>query len=444
MRSELKKSRNSFTTVHTTTENTHYMNVIGVVLGGGTGSRLQPLTVSRSKPAVPLAGKYRLVDVPISNCIISNIKKIYLLTQFNSGSLHHHIQSTYQFDQFTDGYVQLLAAEQTPQSPDWFQGTADAVRQSMHHLANSYPDIVVILSGDQLFRMDFQQLIRQHMKNRADVTISTTAIVREEAAELGILKVNDDQRVTHFVEKPGHKGLTRDLLAPMFHDRYLASMGIYVFNYPILEELLATNCGADFGRHIIPRAIESHKVYSEVFDGYWKDIGTIRSFWKANLELTHRDPPFSFYDDNAPIYTRPRFLPPSQLDNCTFEDCLLSEGVVITGSEVCRSVIGLRSIINEGSSISHSILMGNDYFETTENRHHTIPLGIGRNCRIENAIIDKNVRIGENVTISPFGLEECSTDLYWVKDGIIVVPKGVTIPDSTIIGGLPSPAGRQY
>ncbi len=427
----------------TPTENTHHMNVIGVVLGGGTGSRLQPLTSSRSKPAVPLAGKYRLVDVPISNCIISNIKKIYLLTQFNSGSLHHHIQSTYQFDQFTDGYVQLLAAEQTPQSPDWFQGTADAVRQSLHHLANSHPDIVVILSGDQLFRMDFQLLIKQHLEHRADVTISTTPVMREEAAELGILKVNDDQRVTHFVEKPGNKGLTRDLLAPMLHDKYLASMGIYVFNYPVLKELLSVNSGADFGRHIIPHAIESHSVYSEVFDGYWKDIGTIRSFWKANLELTHRDPPFSFYDDDAPIYTRPRFLPPSQLDDCRFEDCLLSEGVVITGAELYRSVIGLRSIINEGSSISHSILMGNDFFEAKKRCHNKTPLGIGRNCRIDNAIIDKNVRIGRNVTISPHGLEEGSTDLYWVKDGIIVIPKGVTIPDHTVIGHSPSSTKRQ-
>jgi glucose-1-phosphate adenylyltransferase len=416
------------------------MNVIGVILGGGTGSRLQPLTISRSKPAVPLAGKYRLVDVPISNCISSNIKKIYLLTQFNSGSLHHHIQATYQFDQFTDGYVQLLAAEQTPQSPDWFQGTADAVRQSMHHLANSSPDIVVILSGDQLFRMDFQQLIARHLEHKADVTIGTTPVIREEAAELGILKVNDDHRVTHFVEKPGNTGLTRDLQAPMLHDKYLASMGIYVFKYPVLEELLSKNYGADFGRHIIPKAIDSHKVYSEVFHGYWKDIGTIRSFWKVNLELTHRDPPFSFYDNDAPIYTRPRFLPPSQLDSCTFEDCLLSEGVVITGSEIYRSVIGLRSIINEGSTISHSILLGNDYFETDVKRRNRIPLGIGRNCRIENAIIDKNVRIGQNVTLSPHGLEECSTDLYWIKDGIIVVPKGVTIPDHTVIGTFSSPA----
>ncbi|KJR99240.1 MAG: hypothetical protein VR65_17765 [Desulfobulbaceae bacterium BRH_c16a] len=410
------------------------MKIIGVVLGGGTGSRLKPLTVRRAKPAVPLAGNYRLVDVPISNCINSSIFKIYLLTQYKSASLHHHIQSTYQFDQFSKGFVQLLAAEQTPESKEWFQGTADAVRQSMHYLASSEPDLVVILSGDQLFRIDFQLVIAEHVECNADVTVCTTPVAKSEAADLGIVQVNGNGRIGKFVEKPGLLGLTAELCVPLIEEKYLASMGIYVFNFAALTDLLEKNPGADFGHHIIPEAIHTHRVFSYIFDGYWKDIGTIGSFWQANLELTGSRPRFSLYDADSPIYTRPRFLPPSQIHSCIMKDCLVSEGVTIDAAKISRSVVGLRSVIRSGSTISESIVMGNDFFEPKDGPPSGIPLGIGRNCRIERAIIDKNVRIGDNVSISPYDMEELSTDLYTVRDGIIVIPKGVNLPANTVIG----------
>lgn len=407
------------------------MQIIGVILGGGVGSRLKPLTVLRAKPAVPLAGKYRLVDVPISNCINSGITKIYMLTQYNSGSLHHHVQSAYKFDAFTRGFVRLLAAEQTPESGEWFQGTADAVRQSMHHLESVHPDIVVILSGDQLFRLDFKQVISEHQENGADITVATTPVEREDAGDFGILKVDEKKRITHFVEKPGLSGLTPDLLAPGLDDQFLASMGIYVFNYKVLEEVLQENSGTDFGSHILPEALKTHRVFSYVFSGYWKDIGTIGSFWRTNLELTEKNGKFTFYDSSAPIYTRPRFLPPSELYETTLDDCLISEGVKIKNSNIQRSVIGLRAIIHEGTKIKNSVIMGNDYYEQNGEDPETIPLGIGKNCMIENAIIDKNVRIGDNVHISPFGLKEQTTPLFTVKDGVIVIPKGVVLPPNT-------------
>lgn len=413
------------------------MNVIGVILGGGTGSRLKPLTVLRAKPAVPLGGKYRLVDVPISNCINSGIYKIYMLTQYNSGSLHYHVQSAYKFDAFTRGFVRLLAAEQTPDSKEWFQGTADAVRQSMHHLSSSRPDIAVILSGDQLFRMDFQHVINQHIQKKADITICTTPVNRKDAHSLGILKTQKDSRITCFVEKPGPDELDESMRAPSQQEMYLASMGIYVFNFSALEELLAQNLDIDFGNHIIPQAIQSHRVFGYIFEGYWKDIGTIGSFWKTNLELTGQSPVFSFYSKKSPIYTRPRFLPPSQLYASTFEDCLLTEGVKISRAHIKKSVVGLRSIINEGAHISNAVIMGNDYYDYQQNTHSETPLGLGKNCRIDSAIIDKNVCIGNNVSISPHGLGETSTQNYTVRDGVIVIPKGTYLPDDTVIGSFP-------
>ena len=410
------------------------MKIIAVVLGGGTGSRLKPLTVRRAKPAVPLAGNYRLVDIPISNCINSNIFKIYLLTQYKSASLHHHIQSTYQFDQFSKGFVQLLAAEQTIDSKKWYQGTADAVRQSLHYLAASDPDLVVILSGDQLYRIDFQQVISEHLARNADVTVCTAPVRRDEAADLGILAADDCGRVTDFLEKPGIAGLSELFSLGGLHDgKYLASMGIYVFNFAVLNDLLKENGDTDFGHHLIPKAIHTHRVYSYIFSGYWKDIGTIRSFWQASLELTRKRPLFSMYDEEAPMYTRPRFLPPSQIHGCTMEQCLISEGVVVSAAGIRGSIIGLRSIIGSGSTVTDSIIMGNDFFETKHNLS-SVPLGIGTNCRIEKAIIDKNVHIGNNVVVSPSNMVERNTDLYTVKDGIIVIPKGVCLPDNTILG----------
>lgn len=410
------------------------MNVIGVILGGGAGSRLKPLTILRAKPAVPLAGKYRLVDVPISNCINSGIYKIYMLTQYNSGSLNYHVQSAYKFDSFTRGYVRLLAAEQTPLSKEWFQGTADAVRQSMHHLTSSNPDIVVILSGDQLFRMDFQKVINQHLERKADVTICTTPVPREDATDFGILRTDEAGRITHFVEKPVREQLDKNLRAPLPEELYLASMGIYVFNFPALKQMLDQNSETDFGNHIIPQAITSHRVFSYIFDGYWKDIGTIGSFWKTNLELTGRKPPFSFYDGGSRIYTRARFLPPSQVYDSHFEDCLLSDGIKITSCRLRRCVVGLRSIIRDGTTVSNSVIMGNDFYEKDDGETGGSALGIGQNCCIDTAIIDKDVRIGNNVVISPHGLQDTETELYHIKDGVIVIPKGVVLPDNFTVG----------
>ena len=319
------------------------MKVVGLILGGGAGSRLQPLTAERSKPAVPIAGKYRLVDIPISNCINSGIQNIYLLTQFNSVSLHQHIAATYRFDQFSGGHVRILAAEQTPDSAGWFQGTADAVRRSMRYLKDEDPDLIVILSGDQLYRMDLKAVIDQHVESGADLTISTKPVSRDEADSLGIMQVNDDGRIIRFSEKPEDTLLLDELKAPRDDDTYLASMGIYIFNKEVLRQLLCNNDESDFGKHIIPGAIDSYKVHSYIFEDYWEDIGTIRSFWAANLALTEPLPQFSFYDMSAVIYTRMRYLPPSKINQCNLTRCLLSDGCIISGERIDHAVIGLST-----------------------------------------------------------------------------------------------------
>jgi len=412
------------------------MNVVGLILGGGAGSRLQPLTKERSKPAVPIAGKYRLVDIPISNCINSGIRKIFLLTQFNSVSLHHHIGTTFRFDQFSGGHVRILAAEQTPESEGWFQGTADAVRRSMRYFTEEKVDIVVILSGDQLYRMDLQAVIAAHVSNQADLTISTKPVVREEAGSLGIMQVDETGKIINFSEKPGDTPQLDELRAPLYKDeRYLASMGIYVFNMDVLKKLLCENAESDFGKHIIPGAIKTHKVYSYIFDDYWEDIGSIRSFWAANLALTEALPSFSFYDMASPIYTRMRYLPPSKINQCDLSRCLLTEGCIITGKRIDHAVIGMRALVGEGTEIEDSIIMGADYYEHGTIDHDSgIPLGIGKNCIIKQAIIDKNARIGDGVVISPEGkpMDE-KTDLYWVRDGIVVIPKNTVIPSGTVL-----------
>ncbi len=412
------------------------MNVVGLILGGGAGSRLQPLTNERSKPAVPIAGKYRLVDIPISNCINSGIRKVFLLTQFNSVSLHHHIGATFRFDQFSGGHVRILAAEQTPDSEGWFQGTADAVRRSMRYFMDETPDLVVVLSGDQLYRMDLKDVIESHVSSGADLTISTKPVEREEAASLGIMQVDETGRIVRFAEKPGDTPQLDELRAPLYKDeRYLASMGIYVFNVEILRKLLRESTETDFGKHIIPGAINTHKVHSYIFDDYWEDIGTIRSFWAANLALTDPLPSFSFYDMAAPMYTRMRYLPPSKINECDLSRCLLSEGCIITGKSIDHAVIGLRALVGEGTEIEDSIIMGADYYEHGRIAHESgIPLGIGKNCVIKQAIIDKNVRIGDGVVISPEGkpLDEV-TDLYWIRDGIMVISKGTVIPSGTVL-----------
>ena len=412
------------------------MNVVGLILGGGAGSRLQPLTKERSKPAVPIAGKYRLVDIPISNCINSGIRKVFLLTQFNSVSLHHHISTTFRFDQFSGGHVRILAAEQTPDSEGWFQGTADAVRRSIRYFTEEKVDVVVILSGDQLYRMDIQAVIDSHVANKADLTISTKPVVREEAGSLGIMQVDETGRIINFSEKPGDTPQLDELRAPLYEDeRYLASMGIYVFNMDVLKKLLCESTESDFGKHIIPGAIHTHKVYSYIFDDYWEDIGSIRSFWAANLALTEALPSFSFYDMASPIYTRMRYLPPSKINQCDLTRCLLTEGCIITGKRIDHAVIGLRALVGEGTEIEDSIIMGADYYEHGKIEHESgIPLGIGKNCIIKQAIIDKNARIGDGVVISPEGkpMDEM-TDLYWVRDGIMVIPKNTVIPSGTVL-----------
>ncbi len=403
------------------------MHAVGVILGGGQGTRLMPLTLERSKPAVPIAGKYRLIDIPVSNCINSGIRSMYVLTQFNSESLHRHISNTYRFDQFSKGYVRILAAQQTPGSEKWFQGTADAVRQSLRYLVEEEPDYVVILSGDQLYRMDFRAVMKLHQDAGADVTICTKPVPRREAGSLGIMQVDENKRIVKFVEKPGDTPALTALRAPIANEeRYLASMGIYVFNREVLLELL-DNEEKDFGKNIIPSSIANRKVYSYIYDGYWKDIGTIRSFWETNLSLTDTVPEFNFYDPRAPIYTDMRYLPPSKINCCDLNRCLLSEGCIISGHRILHAIVGIRAVIGDGAVIEHSVIMGADYYEKAPPAGMP-KMGIGRDCYIKNAIIDKNARIGDGAYISPEGKADCTHELYTICGGVIVIPKNAVIP----------------
>lgn len=411
------------------------MKIVGLILGGGVGSRLQPLTRERSKPAVPIAGKFRLVDIPISNCINSGIRNIFLLTQYNSVSLHQHIATTYRFDQFSGGHVRILAAEQTPDSDVWFQGTADAVRRSIRYFEDDEPDLVVILSGDQLYRMNIQDMINTHLKNDADVTVSTKPVNSEAAASLGIMKVNNNGQVLKFVEKPSSNSALDGLEISNNSDLYLASMGIYIFKMSVLKSLLEENKESDFGKHIIPGSIKLKRVFSHIFNGYWEDIGTIRSFWSANLGLTEPLPKFSFYDADNLIYTRMRYLPPSKINSCELIQSLISDGCILSGKRIWRSVIGLRSVVGEGSVIEESILMGADFYQHNKESHSSgIELGIGDNCIIKKTILDKNVRIGDGVTITPDNKPDNLDDqLYCIRDGIVIIPKNTVIPSGTNI-----------
>jgi glucose-1-phosphate adenylyltransferase len=409
------------------------LSVAAVILGGGQGSRLYPLTRDRSKPAVPIAGKYRLVDIPISNCINSGMRHIYLLTQFNSVSLHDHVHATYRFGQFDSGQVRILAAQQTQDSESWYRGTADAVRQSFRYFMDEAPDLIVILSGDQLYRMDFQDVIEHHLDTGAEVTIATKPVPRRDAGSLGIMKVNEFNRITEFCEKPGDTDALTDLKAPMYSDeRYLASMGIYVFNTGALRDLLEQVEECDFGKHIIPESIRKNEVFSYIYEGYWKDIGTLGSFWEANLGLTEVVPEFTFYDRDMPIYTHMRFLPPSKINCCDLNRCLLSEGCIISGHRILHSIVGVRAVVGERTVVEHSVLMGADYYEFEKPGDSQVPLGIGRDCYIHNAIVDKNARIGDGVYISPEGKRHGEeTDQYTMRDGVIVIPKNAVIPSGT-------------
>ncbi len=411
-------------------------------MGGGAGTRLFPLTKERSKPAVPLAGKYRLVDIPISNCINSGLRRIYVLTQFNSASLHRHISSTYNFDTFSRSFVEILAAQQTPTDTTWYQGTADAVRQNLRDFLQYPYQYYVILSGDQLYRMDFRDMLQQHIDSKAELTIATLPVGRQSASDFGIMHTDPSRRITRFDEKPKDAALLDELRIPgellpaLGHpadaELYQASMGIYIFNRESLVRAL-DNPHVDFGKHIIPQMIEHSRVMAYIFQGYWEDIGTIRSFFEANLNLTNPVPEFSFFDTSAPIYTHARFLPGSKINGATIRNAIVSDGCIIDNATIERSVIGVRSYIKSGTTIRNSIIMGADFYDVDiASRTNGPELGIGRNCVIENAIIDKNSRIGDGVVITPQGKpDDFDGPNFYVRDGIIVVPKGVVIPDGS-------------
>ena len=419
---------------------------VSIILGGGAGSRLYPLTASRSKPAVPIGGKYRLVDIPISNCINSNLNRIFVLTQFNSASLNQHIKNTYHFSAFSSGFVDILAAEQTPDNPGWFQGTADAVRQSLRHLAKMDFEYVLILSGDQLYQMDFSKMIDAHKKTGAALTIATIPVGEREAPEFGILKSNQENIITSFVEKP-KKEILKDWVSDTGTQmkaqgrNYLASMGIYVFNKEILHQFLNDihPNATDFGKEIIPDSIANYKVLSYQHDGYWTDIGNIYSFFEANIALTQDVPLFNLFDSAQKVYTRARMLPPAKLSGTIINKAILAEGCIIHAKEVTSSVVGIRARIGKDSVIKNTYIMGCDYYENIDqiqekNKNGTPILGIGERCIIEDAIIDKNCSIGNDVIIKGgVHLEKVDHPLYTIKDGIVVVKKGAVIPNGYII-----------
>jgi glucose-1-phosphate adenylyltransferase len=416
--------------------------VICIVLGGGQGSRLYPLTATRSKPAVPIAGKYRLVDIPISNCLHSGINRIYVLTQFNSASLNKHIKNTYHFSSFSEAFVDILAAEQTPSSGAWFQGTADAVRQSLHHLSVHEFDYVLILSGDQLYQMDFEAMIDQHIENEAEISIATIPVHVNDVPGFGILKTDKNNNITAFVEKPktGFDKLVSDVSEEMKAQGriYLASMGIYIFNRKLLYELLQGNERTDFGKEIIPQSISEHKVISYQYEGYWTDIGTISSFFDANLGLTDEIPQFNLFDKNY-IFTRARMLPPSKISGSHLEKTIISDGCIVNASHVYRSIIGIRTRVGFDTVIENCYIMGSDNYQTLEQIKEseetgTPIMGIGDRCHIKNAIIDKNTFIGNDVRINcDEKLEDGDYPTHTVKDGIVVVKKRAVIPNGTVI-----------
>lgn len=419
-------------------------NVIGIILGGGQGSRLYPLTQTRSKPAVPIGGKYRLVDIPISNCMNSDIYRMFVLTQFNSASLNAHIKNTYNFSIFSHAFVDILAAEQTPDNPTWFQGTADAVRQCMPHFLNHDFDYALILSGDQLYQMDFNDMLEKHISSKADISIATLPVNAKDAPDFGILKTNSDSCVESFIEKPAVHLLPdweSDVSDQMKSEGkyYLASMGIYIFNRALLIDIMADKETKDFGKEIIPQALGNNKILSYQYEGYWTDIGNIDSFFEANIGLTDDLPKFNLFDSDNKIFTRPRLLPPSKFQKTTISNSLISEGCIISAKEIIRSVIGIRSRIGAGSTIENCYVMGNDYYQSIDEMNRDVAnskklVGIGERCFIKNALVDKNCRIGNDVYINGgTHLEDFSNELYAIKDGIVVIKKGAELPDNYCI-----------
>lgn len=416
--------------------------VLAIILGGGQGSRLHPLTEERSKPAVPIAGKYRLVDIPISNCINADIKRMFVLTQFNSASLNRHIKDTYHFSFFSSAFVDVLAAEQTPANKGWFQGTADAVRQSMHHFLRHDFDYALILSGDQLYQMDYDKMIAAHEESEAEISIATIPVNAKDATSFGILKANDENIITSFIEKPDASLLpdwTSDVSEEMKKEErnYLASMGIYIFNRDLLVELMDDTSTIDFGKEIIPQNIAKHKTLSYQYEGYWTDIGNIDSFFEANIGLTDDIPKFDLYDKTKRIYTHARMLPTTKIAGSALHKSVIAEGCLIHAAKIERSVIGIRSRIGVESTVINTYMMGSDYYETLqeiEEKKIKILMGIGERCYVKNAILDKNCRIGDDVRIEggPH-LQDTETDTYAVKDGIVVIKKGAVIPNGSVI-----------
>jgi len=415
-------------------------DVLAIILGGGRGTRLFPLTFKRSKPAVPIGGKYRLIDIPISNCLNANLRQIFVLTQFNSESLNRHVALTYKFDVFTSGFVSVLAAEQTEEGGNWFQGTADAVRQSLRHMRRSQGRDVMILSGDQLYSMDFKAMLQTHRDSNADATVAVIPVAQDQTSAFGILKMDTTGRIVHFDEKPPAErlpGLVSEL--PGGGQGYLASMGIYLFKREILEQAVANPQLVDFGRHVIPDAVPRQRVQAYVYRGYWEDVGTIRSYFQANLALCDAIPPFDFYDAKRPVYTNPRFLPASKLEGCTIRSALVCEGCILHGAEIDRSIIGIRSRIGAGVKIKNSLLIGADHYETLEEMRASEargvpPMGIGTESVIENAIIDKNARVGRGVRITNEArVQTADGDGYFIREGIVVVPKNGVVRNGTVI-----------
>ncbi|HEU4714446.1 MAG TPA: glucose-1-phosphate adenylyltransferase [Pyrinomonadaceae bacterium] len=425
--------------------------LLAVILGGGAGNRLFPLTQQRSKPAVPLGGKYRLVDIALSNCINSDILRTFVLTQYNSASLNRHIAQTYRFSQFSNGFVEIIAAEQTPESPQWFQGTADAVRQVLPHIRDWGIDTLLILSGDHLYRMDYRQFLERHHESNADVTVSVIPCEPKAASEFGLLKIDDTGRIVEFKEKPkGDELLSMQVdtarlgLDPQEAQRrpYLASMGIYVFKYDELERLLGEDQKAvDFGKHIIPAAIKTRHVQAHLFDGYWEDIGTIGAFYRANLDLTTKIPKFNLFDAEAPVYTRARYLPPSKIEETEINDSIVSDGCIINGAKVTNCVIGLRSRISTGVQIESSFVMGADFYQSFDDMRKDMErglprVGIGEGTVVRRAIIDKNARIGKNAKLlNEAGVTELDgpNGSYFIRDGIIIIPKNAILADGTVV-----------
>jgi glucose-1-phosphate adenylyltransferase len=415
-------------------------DVLSVILGGGRGSRLFPLTLRRSKPAVPIAGKYRLIDIPISNCLNSGLRRMFVLTQFNSESLNKHISLTYKFDLFSSAFVSVLAAEQTEDDPNWYQGTADAVRQSLRHLETHRWKEALILSGDQLYQMDYRKLVESHRRQVADATVAVTPVTADQAHAFGILKVNKQGRIVHFDEKPPRErldGLVSDV--PGIGPTFLASMGIYLFGRDLLVRTISDPRLVDFGRHVIPKLVPEARVHAYVYRGYWEDVGTIRSYYDANLALCQPVPPFDFYDSSRPVYSNPRFLPATKVESCVLENALVAEGSVLVQSEIRHALIGIRSRVGRGVSITDSLILGADYYETGEEVQREAskglpPVGIGDETVIRRAIVDKNARIGRGVRIvNEAGAVEKDGEGYFIREGIVIVPKNAALPNGTII-----------